>query len=513
MSEANLDASFIINFVKVVIREAINHKTIVAVSFAIVSLAVLLVGTQFPKQFSARTQIYADSQNIIRPLWQGQAATTSISDQIKNVREAITSPRLLRQAVEDLNLVANPENALEVENTTRSIGNRLSIRAIGPGLIEISFSGNDASVVYNIVSKVTDLFIRDSAESKRRESREAYLFIDKQAKNYKDQLVAAEQSLKEFNSDNYDGTEGEARTRIIAIENEIETIEIEIEESLTRINSLERELVSETQFVENRFRNEELRSRLSDAQSRLDTLLLTYTEDYPDVVALKQQIVDLKAAIQNSEGSALVTVSGSNSSSENNVNPLYEELRRLIATEKVDLNARRRRLERQNAELQEERDRLERIAERQADLAELTRDYNVTRSIYEDMLERKERARLSMTLDIEGQGVSFRIQEPASFPIQPDGFRFLHFVLAGPLLGALIPLGLLVVYVYVDPRIRFADSLERITGVRVLGVVPHMTTPLGKRILRSDVILLSIFIVLVMVVYLSIAFAHRAGVF
>ena len=80
MSEANLDASFIINFVKVVIREAINHKTIVAVSFAIVSLAVLLVGTQFPKQFSARTQIYADSQNIIRPLLQGQAATTSISD-------------------------------------------------------------------------------------------------------------------------------------------------------------------------------------------------------------------------------------------------------------------------------------------------------------------------------------------------------------------------------------------------------------------------------------------------
>ena len=143
MSEANLDASFIINFVKVVIREAINHKTIVAVSFAIVSLAVLLVGTQFPKQFSARTQIYADSQNIIRPLLQGQAATTSISDQIKNVREAITSPRLLRQAVEDLNLVANPENALEVENTTRSIGNRRKRS-------DSSLTENNRSVLYFI---------------------------------------------------------------------------------------------------------------------------------------------------------------------------------------------------------------------------------------------------------------------------------------------------------------------------------------------------------------------------
>lgn len=512
MNDNGINASFIFDFVKVVIREAINHKTIVAMSFAVVSIMVLLVGTQFPKKFSAKTQIFADSQNIIRPLLQGQASTTSVSDHVRTVREAILSPRLLREVVDDVGLLSNPDDPVAVENVIRSIAGRLSVRGIGPGLIEISFNGSDASVVYNVVSKVTDVFIKDSAESKRKESREAFLFIDKQAKNYKDQLVEAEQKLKEFNSNNYDGTEEAARTRIRSIENEIESIEIEIEESLTRINSLERELVSESQFVENRFRNEELRSRLSEAQSRLDSLLLTYTEDYPDVVALKQQIDDLKSAIRNSEGSSLA-ISRSTTNSEGSVNPLYEELRRLISTEKVDLNARKRRLERQKAELEEERTRLQRIAERQAEMSELTRDYNVTRSIYEDMLERKERARLSMTLDIEGQGVSFRIQEPASFPIQPDGLRFLHFVLAGPMLGALLPLGLLVVYVYIDPRIRFADNLEGITGVQVLGVVPHLTTPLGQRILRSDVILLGIFVVVVMIVYLSIAFAHRAGVF
>ena len=185
----------------------------------------------------------------------------------------------------------------------------------------------------------------------------------------------------------------------------------------------------------------------------------------------------------------------------------------MIATEKVDVNAARRRLQRTEQQLEEERKRMERIAERQAELAELTRDYDVTRSIYEDMLERKERARLSMTLDIEGQGVTFRVQEPANFPIQPDGLRFLHFVMAGPLLGVLFPLGLLVVYVYFDPRIRFASSLESISSVPILGVVPHMSTPLTKRIMRTDVILLGLFVIVVMAVYLAIAFAHRAGVF
>jgi len=512
MSNTNIDASYILKFIKVVIREAIAKKTLVTCAFALISLLVLLVGTQFPKKFSAETKIYADSQNIIRPLLQGQASTTSVSDHVRTVREVVTSPRLLKQVIEKLGLVADLNNPIEMENTIRSIGGRLTVNGLGPGLIRIGYSGSDASEVYSTVSTVTDLFIKDSSDSKRRESREAYLFIDKQAKNYKDQLLEAEKNLKQFNSSNYDGTEAAARARIFEIESEIEAIELQIEESMTRINSLEHELVSESQFVENRHRADEFRGRLVEAQSRLDVLKLTYTDDYPDVVALKQQIDDLRKAIQDSETPPLSSA-GTGSSGEPNMNPLYEELRRLIATEKVDLNASKRRLERTIAQRDEERNRLERIAARQAELAELTRDYDVTRSIYEDMLGRKERARLSMTLDIEGQGVTFRVQEPASFPIRPDGLRFLHFVLAGPLLGVLFPLGLMVVYIYLDPRIRFAEPLEHIAQVPLLGVVPHVSTPFAKRIIRSDVILLGVFIIIVMVVYLSIAFAHRAGVF
>ncbi|MAR90238.1 MAG: XrtA system polysaccharide chain length determinant [Pseudomonadota bacterium] len=512
MNNSGLDLSFVINFVKVVIREAINHKSLVALTFAVISLTVLLMGTQFPKKFSAETKIFADSQNIIRPLLQGQAATTSVSDHVRTVREVITSPRLMREVIEKLSLVDNPKDPVALENTIRSIAGRLQVSGIGPGLIRIGFSGSDPSEVYNVVSTVTDLFIKNSSESKRRESREAFLFIDKQAKNYKDQLVEAEERLKQFNASNYDGTEAQARARIQELENQIEALEVQIEESNTRIDTLERELVSESRFVENRYRADELRTRLVEAQNRLDTLRLTYTDDYPDVVALKQQIRDLKFAIRNSEAPPVSGPTGS-SGSEANVNPLYEELRKMIATEKVDVNAARRRLQRTEQQLEEERKRMERIAERQAELAELTRDYDVTRSIYEDMLERKERARLSMTLDIEGQGVTFRVQEPANFPIQPDGLRFLHFVMAGPLLGVLFPLGLLVVYVYFDPRIRFASSLESISSVPILGVVPHMSTPLTKRIMRTDVILLGLFVIVVMAVYLAIAFAHRAGVF
>lgn len=512
MNSAGSQASYIIEFVRVVLREAINFKTLFVVFFAIISLLVLAVGAVYPKKFTSETKIFADNQNIIKPLLQGQASTTNISNQVRSVRESVTSPRLVRQLLEELELVAQPGNDAAIESAIRSVTGRIQVTGLGPGLIGVKFTGNDPAEVYSVVSKITDLFIKDSSESKRKESRDAFLFIDKQAKNYKDQLLEAEEKLKHFNASNFDGTEGAAKARIFSIQDEIEVIQLEIEESLTRINSLEKELINETKFVESRFRADEYRTRLTEAQNRLDLLRLRYTDDYPDIVALKQQIDDLSKVIRNSETPVSAAVSNSASSPEASVNPLYEELRRLIATEKVEVNTKKRRLERTEKQLLEEHKRLERIAERQAELAELTRDYDVTKSIYEDMLARKEKARLSMTLDIEGQGVTFRIQEPANFPIRPNGLRFLHFVLAGPLLGIAIPFALLVVYVQFDPRIRFSESLETLSSVPLLGVVPHMSTPLAKRVMRSDVILLGLFLVIVMAVYLSIAFAHRAGV-
>ena len=123
--------------------------------------------------------------------------------------------------------------------------------------------------------------------------------------------------------------------------------------------------------------------------------------------------------------------------------------------------------------LAEELEKANRIAARNAELAELTRDYDVTRQLYEEFLERKEKARLSMTLDIEGQGVSYKIQEPAKYPYAPTGLRYAHFVVMGVLFGFIAPIGLVVAYVLLDPRIRFTTGLSDI-GAPVLVDIPRL---------------------------------------
>lgn len=511
MSTSGSPATFVISFVKVLLREAIHFKTYVALCFAIVSLAVLGVGLVYPKTFESYATVHADQQNIIRPLLAGQAATTSVSDQSRVVREVVTSPRLLKQVVEELQLVDDVTNSLAVDARVNALRGALKIEGVGQSFIKISYGGSNANEVYNVVSKVTDLFIKDSYDSKRKESREAFLFIDKQVKTYKAQLQEAEANLKAFTANNLDGTEVAAETRISTLRQQIETAKLDIEESEIRIKSLERELAQEGQFVERRFRSDVFRESLVEAQNQLEILKLSYTDDHPDVVSLKLKIEDMKRSIRDAEDRRVNQSPASSGGADPNVNPLYEQLRSQISTEKVEMNSLRRRLERSENLLNEEYARLQRIANRQAELAELTRDYDVNRSIYEDMLERKERARLSMTLDVEGQGVTYRIQEPAVYPLTPKGIRLIHFFFAGPFLGLIAPFAILGAFIYLDPRIRFVSQLESLTTVPVLGVVPHIASPLSKRVMKTDVILLVGFLFLVMCVYVAIGFARHKG--
>jgi polysaccharide chain length determinant protein (PEP-CTERM system associated) len=311
-------------------------------------------------------------------------------------------------------------------------------------------------------------------------------------------LELAEEKLKEFNSQNVDGNEASVAARISQLRNDIESLKITIEESQARVNTLRQQLGSEGQYQHAKGQVDELKQRRQTLSGQLEHLLLTYQEGYPDIVSLRAQIAELDASIGKLQSSGEVY-----SNSEKVENPLYEELRKQLSNAELDLRSQKRRMESLVSLQEQEHDRAERVASNQAQFSELTRDYNVIRKTYEEMLQRKEAARLSMTLDIEGQGVSYRIQEPATFPIKPSGLSFVHFAIAGPLLGLLLPLALLIAYVMFDPHLRSARALQKQlpADVEMLGVIPHYHSPLGERLLKKDMVAILVITFVGMAVY------------
>ena len=504
-----MDFTLLVNYVNVVFRELWQRKFACLIGFALVSYIVLFIGMAWPSKFETTATIFADNQNILKPLLQNQAAQKKVQNATKVVRDTIHSPRILKTVVEKV-YGDDFESADELGQRINSLRNKVKVRGLGSSYIKISYSDSTSEKAYKVINTVVDVFIREAAEEQRSESREAFLFIDNQVKQYKDQLVFAEQKLKDFHSDNFDGRDGDVDGSIARLRQQIEDLRISIDEDETTKKSIETQLLDENEFASTRYKADVYSLRLEELQSRLSGMLLTYTEDYPDVVSLKYQIDDVKQTIKEAQVKELAGRSSVVAEDDKILNPLYQELRSRLAIVTTDQQAKQKRLQAFNGLLSKEYERRKRIAERGAEEAELTRDYNVTKKIYEDMLERKEKARLSMTLNVEGQGISYRVHEPALPPLNPTGLRFLHFVMIGPFLGLFAIIGLAIVYVFLDPRITFPDRLNDF-GVPVLAVVPHLYTPVTQRVVRTDVLLCIGVGLLILSAYVGLAYASKIG--
>jgi polysaccharide chain length determinant protein (PEP-CTERM system associated) len=271
----------------------------------------------------------------------------------------------------------------------------------------------------------------------------------------------------------------------------------ELREAEIKGASLERQVSGEAESTAAISREGQYRARIADLQSKLDTLRLSYRDTHPDIVQVKQQIQDLTDGINAQRLRREQTKGTGRPEPEEAVvnNPIYQQLRRELSQTQGTIEALQARITELQRQLQNEVSRGKRMHNGDARLAELTRDYQINRDIYQDLLRRRENARVSMNMDSDRQGLTFKIQEPVSLPQAPVGPRFLHFVFGGILLGILIPIGLLYARLQFDPRIRLGSAIVVAHKLPITTVVPHLWSPRELRGLRWELLLLSLIVV------------------
>jgi len=496
-----MDKAYLKDILNSLRAELVRFRYLCVILFIVVSFSVLLLGITWPKKFTTSAMLFADQTNIIEPLLKGSAEVTKI-DRSEQAREIIWTRAIMLGAAKEVGLVEKNASQEQEEQAVRRIRSGLNIKAEGNrSYFTISYVENDPDRSFEALTAIATVFIEDTAKKKRAESLGAYNFIDAQVQTYKKQLEQAEQKLKDFNAQNTDGTEDSVASRIAQLRQELESLKITIEESQARYNTIQQQLGTEGQYLRAKGQIDDVKQRRQALATQLEQLLLSYEEGYPDIISIRAQIAELDAAVQKLQSAGDVYTD-----TQKTENPLYEELRKQLATTDVDLRSQKRRMQSLTALQEQEYARQQRVAANQAQFSELTRDYDVIRKTYEEMLQKKESARLSMTLDIEGQGVSYRIQEPATFPLKPSGLYFIHFAILGPLLALLVPLGLLIGYVIVDPHLRSARTLQKQLpdDIEIIGVIPHYRSPLGDRLLKKDMLLVFFLCALAMSLYVAI---------
>ncbi len=503
---------------RVLYREAFARRKLMVLAFMVIALATAAAGLYWPKAYTSSTTLLVEDQNAVQPLME-RSHNRELVDRARNASEVIYSRSLLLEVLRRTGGLDDDPSPKMVDARIEGLRANTVISNAGDDLIRIQYTGGDAKTVYETTALMAELFIEEMASNRTRQSSAALEFINAQVANYEKALGEAEQRLAIMRSqypEARDGASSASSERIGELQREIDNIEQQLRTAQIRERSLQQQLSGEVQNGLVASRADQMRTRINELETELSTLRLTYHDTYPDIVVLREQIADLENALaeeeQRIERMRREGLNGGELDPSLRGSEAYRELQAQLYETRTEAEALAEQLESSRAKLEQELARSDRIQDIQARYQEQMRDYEVTQAIYQDLLRRRETARVSLNLNSEQESLTLRVVEPAYESHSPSGPRLVHFAFGGLLLGAGLPLGVLFGLLQVDPRVRSAGEISESLRLPVVGEIPHMNTPREAGAQRRGAVFAGFMVALTVVAVAAVLVLRMQGV-
>ncbi|MDA3808288.1 MAG: hypothetical protein PF440_10325 [Thiomicrorhabdus sp.] len=455
--------------------------------FALVSLVVMTVigaySFTLPKKYSADTTVFIE-KNLIDSLVKGIAISPDINDKIRVLRYAILSRDLITKTLEEVGSDVFTKSAAEQQNYISKMAERINLRVRGQELFTLSLTDTDPAFAQSFVNTLVGKYVEENISSKREETYGANRFLEEQIEIFKVKLETAEDKIIAFRQKNgvyFSVDEGAALANIRELASQIESIVLNQETLQARKKQIRGQLASLPETIDMVSETAES-NRLAEMENRLNTLLLRYTDNYPEVIRLKSEIDSLQKRLAepaNKDNQPERTRLTS-------LNPLHQELQGQIFeidAELSSLGARKLNYQKTIAKRENE---LQDVPTARKELGILVQERDSVRNIYNDLLGRLSQSEVSKQMEIGNKTATFRIVDAAvlpKLPVSPDMLKMFLLAVAG---GIGCGIGVVYLLVSMDGRVRDVGFLEGL-GVDVIAVVPNIPDPaMVKRAWRKD---------------------------
>ncbi len=226
-------------------------------------------------------------------------------------------------------------------------------------------------------------------------------------------------------------------------------------------------------------------TRLRELKQKLNELLGTYKENYPDVVHVKEEIHRLELSPQvdgsqlNVDEPAAGKADDSSGTLRKPIDPYVRELmkeRSEVKTEIAFLKEKQAHSIRQIKELEAH---VERTPATEQSLAVLLRNYENMQKGYQALLDKRTNAKILENYESRQLGEQYRIIEPANFPYEPEPPTQLQFLLGGLALGCFIGFGSAVGVEFMKTGFRRPEEVESHLGIPVIASIPAFASAMG----------------------------------
>jgi polysaccharide biosynthesis transport protein len=389
----------------------------------------------------------------------------------------------------------------------------------------VSYESADPAVAASGAKWLSDAFIQANRQSRLVSAKAAEQFYDAQTQAYRQQIAQIESKLATFKSQNYEQLPGLTNLNMGIMQ----TTQQQIDTLTQQIGALRQNRIFLEQQLATAKNAGQDQGLLAQLQAEYDRKLATYDPDYPDMIALRQQIDELQegggAANSLSLPAQLRADEQALAQSRLRYSENFPDVKRLerqiailktriahgeqyagnaagspaVIQLKTQLNANQTQTDALQRQSDQMRQQLMQLEGRVAAAPQVERQYKalalnlqLAQTKYNQLLKYQMDAQFTSQAIASGRSDRIRIVEQPSEPLTPGKPKRTAIAAVGLMLAILLGLTAVVIAESVDQSVRGSRDIRRVLGLSPLGVIPEIQDSATARRQRLQMMLLTV---------------------
>ncbi|MHB8783885.1 MAG: GumC family protein [Desulfobacteria bacterium] len=501
-----------------------RRKWLVIFSFLFILFGAFVHSVITPELYKSSTTILVVPQRVPEG-YVRSTISVKIEERLTTIQQQVMSRTRLNTVMDELGLFKTERKKMPMEDVVEMMRKRIQIqvassertrsRGEGSDAFTLTFIHENPQMAMLTASRLASFFIDENLKTREQQAVGTSEFLDSQLQETKKKLEAQEEKVKEYKlrymgelpqqlqanlqilsrlqeqmKSNSDAIRS-AQDRKVYIEAQIGALEAQRNAITSQLGGggADNAVVFGDQEVG--FANE-----LAAKRSQLAALSAKYTDNYPEIRRLKDEVAQLEKRLADANRKEEVPVpppggasvrrpaTGGSTYSTASGGKEWQEINRLRA-QSAGLDSEIGSLKKERVEIGKNiahmEARVEKSPRREQEMISLTRDYENLKNQYDDLLKKKLDADVSQNLEKRQKGEQFQILDPANLPQEPftpNRPRIFGIALmAAFLVGIGGAFGLEVV----NPTLRGTNDFKHFFDLHLLGSIPAIRNELYER--------------------------------
>lgn len=468
---------------------------IIAIPAIILPFVAYGVSHLVPPRYVSQTLVLVEQQkvpdNYVKPV-----VTEDLSIRLASMKEQILSRSRLQPIIERFNLYGN--EAMSMDDRIDAVRKNIEVRPIEstisrtgglPGFT-ISYQASDPRTAQLVCGEITSLFINENLNDRTAAAEGTTAFLQAQLADAKAKLDDQDAQLARF-QEQYAGRLPDQESANL---NMLTTLNTQLDattQALARMEqdkSYEQAMLAQQTAAQSSGSGSGLapgaqQQQLEKLEAQEAELSARYTDDYPDVVAVKRKIRELRAAMAKAPAPAPAAVPSSTAPSRSD-SLSVQQLRAQLRALDQGIAQKRRDQASLTAQIRGYQGRISSTPAVQEQYKKVTRDHQTAQQFYDDLLNRMNQAKMGTDLEKRQQGENFRVMDEPNLPDKPTFPNRIAFAAGGFAAGLALGLLIAALLEYRDTAVRSERDIWAFTSLptlAVIGFTGDMEEPAEKR--------------------------------